>query len=156
MNLTFRRLSDRRKVDLIPYIEARILEAIDQDLDVKIYIGTDSQNAGKNTIYASVIILHYGNTGGHVLYSKKTIPRVYETFTRLFNEVVDSLEVAEYLYQNGLPKADYIDLDLNPDPVYRSNSVLRSALGYVNSMGYKARIKPNAPAASSVADAICH
>ena len=60
------------------------------------------------------------------------------------------------MFAGGLPKADYIDLDLNPDPMYRSNSVLRSALGYVESLGYKARIKPNAADASTCADMICH
>ncbi len=114
----------------------------------------------KSTVVVIVItvaiVLHYGTNGGHVLYSKESVTRVRDTWQRLWNEVERSLSVAEYMQQNGLPKADFIDLDLNPDPKYRSNSVLRSAVGYVESLGYVARIKPHAPAASCCADSICH
>ena len=51
--------------------------------------------------------------------------------------------------------AKWIDIDLNPDPKYKSNFILRSALGYVESMGYTPRCKPNAMVASYVADALC-
>lgn len=152
MKTKFRRLGDGREVDLIPYVRTEL----EQNENVRIYIGTDSQNIGEKTVYATVIVLHYGNNGAHVLYSKLNLPRVKDNFTRLWNEVEYSLEVAEELHNGGLPRADYIDLDYNPDPIYRSNTVLRSALGYVESMGYKARMKPDAAAASCVADAICH
>jgi predicted RNase H-related nuclease YkuK (DUF458 family) len=152
MKATFRRLGDGREVDLIPYVR----EQLSQRDDIRIYVGTDSQTIGDKTVYATVIVLHYGNTGAHVLYHKFAYPRIKDNWTRLWNEVEYSLDAAEEMYKAGLPKADFIDLDYNPDPVYHSNTVLRSALGYVESMGYKARTKPDAAAASCVADAICH
>lgn len=152
MKATFKKLSGDQNVDIVSYVRKKL----SQRDDIRIYIGTDSQTIGDKTIYVTVVVLHYGNTGGHVLYNKFSVPRIKDTWTRLWNEVVYSLDVAEEMYKAGLPKADYIDLDYNPDPIYRSNSVLRSALGYVESMGYKVRTKPNAPAASCVADAICH
>jgi predicted RNase H-related nuclease YkuK (DUF458 family) len=152
MNTTYKRLGDHKKVDLIPYIK----ESIGERTDVKIYVGTDSQNIAYHTQYATVIVLHFGNSGGHVLYAKERLPIVRDSFTRLWKEVEMSLSIAEFMREGGLPRVDYIDLDLNPDPKYRSNMVLRSALGYVESMGYTARCKPNAPMASSVADSICH
>jgi predicted RNase H-related nuclease YkuK (DUF458 family) len=148
----FKRLGDHREVDLIPYLTA----ALQESDDIKIYIGSDSHNSGSTTVYATVIVLHYGTSGGHVLYNKERVDRVRDTFSRLWNEVERSLSVAEYMHENGLPKADFIDLDFNPDPKYRSNSVLRSAVGYVESMGYVPRTKPHAPAASCCADSICH
>ena len=148
----FKRLGDHQEVDLIPYLTA----ALQESDDIKIYVGSDSHNNSLTTVYATVIVLHYGTSGGHVLYSKEHVDRVRDTWTRLWNEVERSLSVAEYMYENGLPKADFIDLDLNPDPKYRSNSVLRSAVGYVESLGYVPRIKPYAAAASCCADSICH
>ncbi len=150
MEKRFRRLADHRYVDLVPYLMEKMED------DVKIYIGADSQNLGDRTHYATVIVLHYGNSGGHVLYCKESVPRVRDNFNRLWKEVEDSLEVAMYLNDQGLPKATYIDLDLNPDPRYNSNTVLRAALGYVESMGFTARIKPNAAAASCCADHLLH
>lgn len=150
MEKRFKRLADHQYVDLVPYLREKI------DESVKIYIGADSQNIGDLTHYATVIVLHYGNNGGHVLYNKQVVPRVRDNFNRLWKEVEDSISVAMYLRENGLPDAEYIDLDLNPDPKYNSNTVLRAALGYVESMGFKARIKPNAAAASCCADHLLH
>jgi len=63
------------------------------------------------------------------------------TQSRLLTEVWKSIEVAEYLKENNLPKPKYIDIDLNPDPKYKSNQVLRQAVGLVEGMGYKVRYK---------------
>jgi predicted RNase H-related nuclease YkuK (DUF458 family) len=69
MNATFKRLSDHREVDLIPYVQ----ELITGVEDVKIYIGTDSQTNGAWTQYATVIVLHWGNRGASVLYGQQWI-----------------------------------------------------------------------------------
>ena len=150
MNLKFKSLTTRKEVDLIPYVKQFLAE---NDC-TSIFIGCDSQNE-KNTTYGIVIVLHNAGKGGHVLYAKEVLPKINDRFTRLWNEVEYSLQVAEYLTTNGIQKPNYIDLDLNPDPKYKSNQVLRAALGYVESMGYVPRCKPYAMVASYVADAIC-
>jgi predicted RNase H-related nuclease YkuK (DUF458 family) len=61
--------------------------------------------------------------------------------SRLMTEVWKSIELAEYLRENGIQKADFIDIDLNPDRKYKSNSSLRQAIGFVEGMGYQARWK---------------
>lgn len=150
MNHVFRSLSNEKVVDLIPYIKARLAESD----NISIYIGCDSQNTGAKTIYAAVIVLHYGNNGGHVLYSRTKFDRIKDRFTKLWKEVEISMEVAEHLKSHGIV-AKYIDIDLNPDPRYSSNTVLRAAMGFVESLGYTARVKPYAVSASYVADKLC-
>ena len=150
MNATFKSLSTHCNVDISSYIR----NYIQTNSDIKIYIGTDSQNLKTSTMYAQVIVLHNPRRGGHVLYSKSTYPKIINRFERLWREVELSIELAEYLRNAGI-STSYIDLDLNPDPKYQSNQVLRAALGYVESMGYVARIKPNALVASYVADSLC-
>jgi len=148
----FRKLGDHTEVDLITHIQEQIL-GID---DVKIYIGSDSQNEGSMTTYATAVVLHWGNRGANALYHKETRPIVSNMFTRLWSEVERSIEVAEYMKAHGIPHIHYIDLDLNTDPLYLSNVILKAAIGYVESMGYVARTKPLAPAASHCANSICH
>ena len=152
MNAIFKRLSDHKVVDLIPHLK----ELINGVNDVKIYIGTDSQTSGQYTQYATVIVLHWGNRGANVFYNKERLPRINDMFKRLWDEVERSIQVAEFLMKEGLPRVTSIDLDYNPDPQYNSNTVLRSAVGYVESMGYEARVKPEAIIASSCADTVCH
>ena len=150
MEYIFRSLSNEKVVDLIPYLNEKLSETE----DTKIYIGTDSQNIGGKTVYASVIVLHYGNRGAHVIYSRLKVDRIRERFAKLWKEVEMSMEIARYLTENGI-NATYVDIDLNPDPKYGSNNVLRAALGFIESYGYVARCKPEATSASYCADRLC-
>lgn len=151
MDRKFKSLTNGAVIDLIPYLEEKLMGSD----DIQMYIGSDSQNIAGKTVYALVIVLHYGNHGGHVIYSKQTLPRIQDRFTRLWTEVEDSVELAQYLELNGLPKPQYIDVDLNPDPMYKSNALLRSALGYVEAHGYTPRCKPYAVSATYCADKLC-
>jgi predicted RNase H-related nuclease YkuK (DUF458 family) len=151
MEKKFKRLIDGRIIDLIPFVKAKLAEAD----NVKLYIGSDSQNIGNKTIYAIVVVFHFGNSGANVIYSKREVPKIHDRFTRLWGEVMDSIEVAQYLEENGIVKPTAIDLDFNPDPKFKSNTVLRAALGYVESLGYNTRCKPFAVAASCAADRLC-
>ena len=83
MDWKFRCLSNGREIDLIPYLKDRLSESN----DIRMYVGTESQNVGTKTVYATVIVLHKGKRGGHVIYSKKYVNRITEKFTKLWNEV---------------------------------------------------------------------
>ncbi len=71
---------------------------------------------------------------------------------RLLNEVWHSIETAELLKNELGIKATWIDIDLNPDPKFRSNQALTSAVGIVTGMGYKVRHKGNSPIMTYAAD----
>ena len=134
----FRTLYGTQIPDLIGYIR----EYISTRPDIEILIGSDSQCYGnKITIYGVVIALYTKGKGAHVLCCRETVPMERNTSTRLLTEVWKSIEIAEYLKENNLPKPTWIDIDLNPDPRYKSNSVLRQAVGLVEGMGYKVRHK---------------
>ena len=49
-----------------------------------------------------------------------------------------------------------IHLDINKNKKYGSNVALKAATGYIQSMGYKCYLKPDATAASTVADKYAH
>lgn len=151
MERRFKRLYDKQLVNVVEYLK----EKLDETPDAEIYIGCDSQVHGRHTTYATVIVLHRRGLGGHVLYDKEIVPSVRDMATRLWREVELSLEVAEYLLQNGVKKAKYIDIDVNPDKKFKSNILLASALGLVSWKGFEGRIKPHSVAASRVADKLC-
>lgn len=151
MNLQFRSLSDHTEVkDMVNYIK----NIVDSTPNTILYVGTDSQNARRNTVYATVIVLHYGNHGAHVLYSRETMPKIRDRFVRLWGEVERSVEVSNILKDNNLTVKN-IDLDYNEDPKFNSNTVLRSAIGYVEASGFKARWKPHNAYSVRVADQLC-
>ncbi len=126
----------------IPNVVEYIREYISKREDVEILIGSDSQSySNRKTVYGVVIALYSKGRGAHVLCTKETLPMEHNLPTRLLSEVWKSLEMAEFLKGAGLPKPTWIDIDLNPDPKYKSNATLRQAVGMVEGMGYKVRYK---------------
>jgi predicted RNase H-related nuclease YkuK (DUF458 family) len=147
----WRRLTDSQEIELVSYVK----NWMSDNPGHKIYIGCDSQNKGRSTTYATVIVLHYPSGGGHVLYKKEKIEKISSSFERLWKEVELSVEIANLLMDSGIGKPDCIDVDLNPDPRYNSNQLLRAAVGLIESMGIKARYKSKSPWAISIADSMC-
>jgi predicted RNase H-related nuclease YkuK (DUF458 family) len=136
----FKTLYGKPIPDIIEYITNYLID----NKDVEILIGSDSQcYNNRTTIYGVVVALYTKGKGAHVICTKEIVPMEHNTPTRLISEVWRSIEVAEHLRTNGLPRAAAIDIDLNPDPKYKSNGVLRQAVGMVEGMGYTARYKHN-------------
>jgi predicted RNase H-related nuclease YkuK (DUF458 family) len=67
-------------------------------------------------------------------------------------DLLDAIETAEFMREAGIPKPRWIDIDLNPDPRYKSNEVFRQAVGLVEGMGYEVRYKTLGPIATYAAD----
>ena len=150
MEKVFKTLSGGSDIDLIPYIKKYLSEYP----ETEILIGCDSQNRDKNTIYAIVVGLYKPGKGAHVLYCKFLTPRIKDSVTRLLNEVWSSVEVAEILKTSLNVIPTWIDIDINPDPRFKSNQALSSAVGIVTGMGYKVRHKGNSPVMTYAADLI--
>lgn len=145
--MEWKTMSNRTKIDLVPYIEDYLI----RKPETQIFIGSDSQVRGKLTHYAYVIVLYTERKGGHVLYTKETINKI-DWFNRLMREVNVSIQIGQMLMEKGISRPITIDIDLNPDPKWKSNSVLRSVLGWGEGMGFKTRYKPEAFCASYAAD----
>lgn len=146
--MEYKRLYDGVKVNLISYVQ----EYIKTKDNVEILIGCDSQNFSDKTIYAIVVALYDKGKGAHVLYNRWKTQREPTRNIRLLNEVWYAVETAEHMKLAGLPKVKWIDIDINPDPKYKSNEVLRQAVGLVEGMGYKVRYKTLGPIATYAAD----
>jgi predicted RNase H-related nuclease YkuK (DUF458 family) len=148
MERQFKTLIKNVNVDLIPYVKNHMNNLPQSE----ILIGCDSQNRRSETIYAIVIGMYNPGKGAHVLYSRFTTYRDRDNTTRLLNEVWFSVEVAEKLKNDIGLKAKFIDIDLNPDPKYKSSLALASAVGIVTGMGYTVRHKGNSPIMTYAAD----
>lgn len=120
----------------------------------QIMVGCDSQNRRSITQYAVVIGFYNPGHGAHIIYSRWKTPREKTHASRLINEVWASLEVAEELKSAGVHKVDWIDIDINPNPKFKSSEVLSQAVGMCEGMGYKVRYKTLAPLITTMADSI--
>lgn len=146
--MEYKRLYDGVKVDLVSYVK----DWLETKPNAEILIGCDSQNFSDKTIYAIVVALYDTGKGAHVLYNRWKTHKEPTRSTRLLNEVWFAVEAAEYMKNAGIPKVKWIDIDINPDPRYKSNEVFRQAVGLVEGMGYEVRYKSLGPIATYAAD----
>lgn len=149
--MKFKKLTGEQILELSDYVKDYL--ELNKNYDVKIYLGCDSQTKGIKTTYATTIVFHVGNTGCHVIYKKDTVPVIRDMWSRLWKETELSVEVALYLRAAGI-EINTIDLDYNENPVHNSNKLVTATIGYVESLGFKARIKPELLPAVYAADGI--
>jgi predicted RNase H-related nuclease YkuK (DUF458 family) len=121
---------------------------------VKIHIGSDSQNIGKKTKYATVIAYRYGNRGVHYILSKKTELLIKDMWTRLWKEAEMSIDIAQWLTHQVSVRVE-IDMDYNSDENFKSSKLISATKGWANSLGYKVNVKPNNQIATKAADYHC-
>ena len=146
--MKYKKLYGKEELELVPYVK----DYLESNEGVEILIGCDSQNQGEKTTYAIVVALYRNGKGAHVLYKKWKTEREYTRSIRLLNEVWYAVDTAEEMREAGIPKPKWIDIDLNPDPRFKSNEVFRQAVGLVEGMGYEVRYKSLGPIATYAAD----
>ena len=148
--MKFRKMFHPTEFEVVDYVK----EYLDKHEDIEILIGCDSQNRSSETVYAVVIAMYRTGKGAHIIFRRWKTPKEFNRPTRLLNEVWFSVEVAELLTNAGVKKPKWIDIDINPDPRYKSNEVFRQAVGLVEGMGYKCRFKSLGPITTYTADSL--
>ncbi|GIW62378.1 MAG: hypothetical protein KatS3mg090_0204 [Patescibacteria group bacterium] len=139
-------------------VKSKIIEFLHLDKKSKysFIIGSDSQRIGKDKyFFVSALIVHRVGSGAIYFYQKKIINQKMSLKTRIYNEALLSLQMAEKFLeifkQNGFDKFDFqIHLDIGNQG--ETKSLVSEITTLIQSSGYNFQIKPNAPAASKVAD----
>jgi predicted RNase H-related nuclease YkuK (DUF458 family) len=147
-------------------IHAPILEEVEQAIiretangyHLKVCIGTDSQVKGSLTDFATVIVLLREQHGGFMYIHQEKTQQKMTIKERMLIEVQKSIETA-YAVCDLLDLYD-VDLevhaDINTNPMFKSNKALNEAMGYILSMGFIFKAKPEAFASSTCADKMVH
>lgn len=115
--------------------------------NAKIYIGCDSHKFGSSTLYVCAVVIHTPKTC-RVFTEVKSQEDYGVLVSRLLNEVAFAIEVAEDFRGHNVE----VHLDINPDPHHKSYQAYKQAVAYVKGMGHEVRVKPEAFAATHVAD----
>ena len=145
-------------------LEKRIEDAVEETIikehalghKLKVCIGTDSQMYQDHIEFATVIVFLREKKGGFMFINNATVQNTMSLKERMISEVAKSVEIAYHL-------CDLLDLydvelevhaDINTDPSFQSNTALKEAMGYIMSMGFVFKAKPDAFASSSCADKV--
>ena len=143
-------------------IHAPILQEVETAIEreyyagnkLKVCIGTDSQVKGNTIDFATVIVFLRQQKGGFMFIQQERNIQKMGIKERMLAEVQKSIEVAYSL-------CDLLDLydvdlevhaDINTNPMFKSNLALHEAMGYILSMGFVFKAKPEAFASSACAN----
>ena len=130
------------KFELVPYVKRYLAE--NAQFDVRIYVGTDSQSLKRypDTGYVTCVAFHLGTLddfefyghGVHTIYKEFKVPKIRDTFRRLWREVEATMYIAEKLRNSGI-HIHCIDLDFNKNKIYESNRLISAAEGCLGVLG---------------------
>ncbi|MBK8955046.1 MAG: hypothetical protein IPM34_05755 [Saprospiraceae bacterium] len=155
--MSWRRLNgDSIEIPILEAVEQTIIREREAGYRLKLCIGTDSQTRGDHVDFATVIVFLREGRGGFMFIHHSTSRQVMGLKERMITEVAKSIEVA-YLLCDLLEKyqiALEVHADINTDPGFKSNTALREAMGYILSMGFIFKAKPDAFASSYCADKV--
>ena len=155
MESKWRRLNGERiQLPILEAVERTIRQEKAKGNKLKVCIGTDSQAYHDKVEFATVIVFVREKKGGFMFIHNDTSIQKMHLKERLILEVAKSVEVA-YALCDLLDKHSVeleVHADINTDPNFQSNTALSEAMGYILSMGFVFRAKPDAFASSSCAD----
>ncbi|MBN8683663.1 MAG: hypothetical protein J0L99_13525 [Chitinophagales bacterium] len=153
--MNWRRLNGQRiEQPLFNAVEDTIKAEKANGTKLKVCIGTDSQVIGTEAHFATVIVFLREKRGGFMFISNDKMTRQLSLRERMILEVGRSVEVAYSLCEllDRYDVALEVHADINTDPTFESNTALKEAMGYILSMGFVFKAKPDAFASSSCAD----
>ena len=142
-----------------PILE-EVRETLERELaagyKLKVCIGSDSQVYGKVIEFGTVIVFLREGRGGFMYIANESSTQKMSLKERLLFEVSRSIEIAYELcnlldeYQVDLE----VHADINTNPGFQSNLALHEAMGYILSMGFVFKAKPESFASSSCANKV--
>jgi len=139
-----------------------VLEYVASELltgqQLRICVGTDSQQHSQHTEFASVVVLYKVGQGGSMLMRRFRETRQMTLRERLMHEVTLSIDIAWQLLEplRNIGATVGVHADINEDPRFPSHIAYHEARGYVRGMGLTFKAKPEAFASSCCADALVH
>ena len=155
--MKWRRLNGERLSDsILTDVELAINKETAMGNRLKVCIGTDSQVKGDITEFATVIVFVRHQKGGFMFICDESSKKKMSLKERMLSEVAKSIDIA-YQLCNLLDKYNVeleVHADINTSPHFKSNTALHEAMGYILSMGFVFKAKPEAFASSYCANKI--
>ena len=137
-------------------VEAAIKREYDNGNKLKVCIGTDSQVKGTSIHFATAIVFLREHKGGFMYINQNRYHHKMGIKERMLAEVQQSIEIA-YTLCDILDSYDVeleVHADINTSPQFKSNTALHEAMGYILSMGFVFKAKPEAFASTTCANKI--
>lgn len=121
----------------------------------KLVIGTDSHTTKRGTTMVTALIIHRIGRGARFFFRKLRTRPMPDLRMRIYKETELSLELIQSLMSSGLDElsAEWpLEIHADIGRHGETKALIQEITGWITSVGYIVRIKPDAFGASSVAD----
>lgn len=135
---------------------SKIIEYIDDgSYEYKIIIGTDSRptNNGLVELITALVVQRMGH-GGIYFWQRKRLNNVFNLRPRIYQEAMASLDFARRLIESGdIPLlSDDLEIHVDVGTNGETRTMIKEVAGMITGSGFPVKTKPEAYAASKVAD----
>ena len=155
--MNWRRLNgEQLGTEIKEVVRQTIIDETARGNKLKVCIGSDSLDRSGVVEFATVIVFLREKKGGFMFISNEKMRKKMSLKERMIQEVAKAVEVA-YSLCDLLDEYNVeleVHADINTDPSFKSNVALKEAMGYIVSMGFVFKAKPEAFASSSCADKV--
>ncbi|MGA0232876.1 MAG: ribonuclease H-like YkuK family protein [Saprospiraceae bacterium] len=155
--MNWRRLNGQQLgTEIKEVVRQTIIDETARGNKLKVCIGSDSLDRSGVVEFATVIVFLREKKGGFMFISNEKMRKKMSLKERMIQEVAKAVEVA-YSLCDLLDEYNVeleVHADINTDPSFKSNVALKEAMGYIVSMGFVFKAKPEAFASSSCADKV--
>ncbi|SHF06700.1 hypothetical protein SAMN05444392_10728 [Seinonella peptonophila] len=126
----------------------------DANAQYKVVIGTDSQTNNRETLFVTAVIIQRLGKGALFYTHKRRHPSMKDLRSRIYTETEYSLDCVELLKGKFSELLEDVPLEIHLDVGREGETrkLIQEVVGWVTAIGYTAKIKPEAYAASAVAD----
>ncbi len=128
--------------------------SIDPKRDYNILVGTDSEHFDHKIDFITVIVVHRVGVGARYFWRREVIQKNLGLYERLWNEAILSLKIGQELLKILVnEKLNFrFELHLDLSTTGKSSSTVKELINLIRSYGFEVKIKPEAYAASKIAD----
>lgn len=111
-------------------------------------VATDSQPHRQYSVFATSIILHRVGKGATFVVKRDKVAGKMHMRPRIWEEARRSIEMAhkfvEWL-EPRISKNNNVEIHIDTSPKGKTRDMIRALVGFVESQGFTARVKPDAP-----------
>ena len=131
------------------------IAAMTQESEIEVHVGCDSQNHKRHTVYVTTVVFRFPNNGAHVIYRRERLPKILDMWTKLWGETERSVALANLILEECDLRVAQIDLDSNSDSQHASHKLVSASSGYITSLGFRSKVKPDLLMAAWAANVLC-
>jgi len=134
-----------------------IVAVMEEDPEVRyeIVVGTDSHSSPGEMDFVSAVIIHRLGKGGRYFWRRVREPKIYTLRQKIYKEATLSFELAKAVMEELEARTllDYnLEIHVDVGERGRTKELIDEVVGMIVGSGFAVKTKPDAYAASTVAD----